>query len=59
MRAVETFSAGGLGVALMARIAGAQAASAESGPLDVKSNAETYQTFYLTNLTQTNEANDV
>jgi hypothetical protein len=27
--------------------------------LDVKSNAETYQTFYLTNLTQTNEANDV
>jgi hypothetical protein len=48
-----------LGVVLMARIAGAQAASAESGPLDVKSNAETYQTFYLTNLTQTNEANDV
>ncbi len=59
VRAIGKFSAVGLGVVLMARIAGAQTASAESGPSDVKSNAETYQTFYLTNLTQTNEANDV
>jgi hypothetical protein len=59
LRAFEMFSAVGLGVVLTARIAGAQAASADSGPTDVKSSSEAYQTFYLTNLTQGNEANDV
>jgi type II secretory pathway component GspD/PulD (secretin) len=59
VRAVEMFSAVGLSMMLMARIAGAQTASAESGAPDVKSNAEAYQTFYLTNLTQPSEANDV
>ena len=30
----------------------------ESAPADVKSSSEAYQTFYLTNLTEPNEAND-
>lgn len=59
LRAAAMFSALGLGLVVMAKIAGAQTASAESGPTDVKSSSEAYQTFYLTNLTQPNEAIDV
>jgi hypothetical protein len=59
LRAAAMFSALGLGLVMMAKIAGAQTASAESGPRDVKSSSEAYQTFYLTNLTQPNEAIDV
>jgi type II secretory pathway component GspD/PulD (secretin) len=53
------FSGLALGAVLVMRIAGAQTASTDAGPVDVKPNAEAYQTFYLANLTQPNEANDV
>lgn len=59
MRVAAMLSAVGLSVVLTARIGAAQTASADSAPTDVKSNAEAYQTFYLTNLTQPNEANEV
>jgi type II secretory pathway component GspD/PulD (secretin) len=57
MKAVEMVSVLALG-AMIARGAGAQTLSTESAPADVKSSAEAYQTFYLTNLTEPNEAND-
>ncbi|MGA8671222.1 MAG: hypothetical protein WB679_15160 [Terracidiphilus sp.] len=47
-----------LGV-VSARAVSAQTATAESGPADVKTSGEAYQTFYLTSLTEPKEANDV
>jgi len=47
-----------LGV-VSARIASAQTATAESGPADAKTGSEEYRTFYLTNLTEPRDANDI
>ena len=57
IKVVEMVSVLALG-AIVARVAGAQTVSTESAPADVKSSEEAYQTFYLTNLTGPNEAND-
>jgi type II secretory pathway component GspD/PulD (secretin) len=44
---------------LIARSAIAQTQLADSKPAEPKPNSETYQTFYLTNLTQQNDANEI
>lgn len=44
---------------LLAPIAGAQAQPADSKPAEPNSGPETYQTLYLTNLTQQSEATDL
>jgi type II secretory pathway component GspD/PulD (secretin) len=51
----------GLTMVMMAcaRSADAQAGSTDSRPAEVTTGAEVYQTFYLTSLTQPNDANDV
>jgi len=48
-----------LAVTLLAPCAGAQTPSADSRPVELKSGQETYQTLYLTNMTQSNEAIDL
>ncbi|HYK35401.1 secretin N-terminal domain-containing protein [Alloacidobacterium sp.] len=46
-------------LALIAASAGAQTQAKESGPAEPKANAETYQTLYLSGVTQQQEANDI
>ncbi|MGA7857050.1 MAG: hypothetical protein WCA11_03940 [Terracidiphilus sp.] len=48
-----------LAFTLFAPAARAQAQSSDGKPAEPKANPDTYQTFYLTNLTQQNDANDL
>jgi hypothetical protein len=59
MRSLQVFVGLALVLMLFAPGAGAQAQSADQKPAEPKPNAEQYQTFYLTDRAQQNEANEI
>lgn len=56
---VPMFAALALAQMLIGSVTPAQAQAADSKPCETKPNPETYQTIYLTNITQQNDANEV
>jgi type II secretory pathway component GspD/PulD (secretin) len=59
MNCVQMLGGFALALTLVGAISDAQTPATDSKPVEVKASPETYQTIYLTNVTQQNDLNDI